>query len=54
MVSKITIWLFENLFCLQCEFFQQINNSGIDTENTDHGPGMGFYGSLLNQSEWSI
>jgi hypothetical protein len=22
-----------------------------DTENTDHGPEMGFYGPLVNQSE---
>jgi hypothetical protein len=22
-----------------------------DTENTDHGPDMGFYGPLVNQSE---
>jgi hypothetical protein len=36
-----TIWLFE-IF---------IWDSGQDTENTDHGPDMGFYGPLVNQSE---
>jgi hypothetical protein len=29
----------------------QIRNTGADTENTDHGPDMGFYGPLVNQSE---
>ncbi len=29
----------------------QICNIGPDTENTDHGPDMGFYGPLVNQSE---
>jgi hypothetical protein len=28
-----------------------IRDTGPDTENTDHGPDMGFYGSLVNQSE---
>ena len=28
-----------------------IRDSGPDTENTDHGPDMGFYGPLVNQSE---
>jgi hypothetical protein len=30
---------------------RQIRNTGADTENTDHGPNMGFYGPLVNQSE---
>ena len=33
---------------------RQINDiwdTGPDTENTDHGPDMGFYGPLVNQSE---
>jgi hypothetical protein len=25
--------------------------TGPDTENTEHGPDMGFYGPLVNQSE---
>jgi hypothetical protein len=29
----------------------QINDTGPDTENTDHSPDMGFYGPLVNQSE---
>jgi hypothetical protein len=36
---------------------RQINNildTGPDTENTDHGPDMGFYGTLVNQSEKRI
>jgi hypothetical protein len=28
-----------------------IRDSGPDTENTDHGPDMGFYEPLVNQSE---
>jgi hypothetical protein len=28
-----------------------IRDTGPDTENTDHGPDMGFYGPLVNQSE---
>ncbi len=28
-----------------------IRDTGPDTENTDHGPDMGFYGLLVNQSE---
>ena len=28
-----------------------IRDTGPDTENTDHGPDMGFYGPLANQSE---
>ncbi len=28
-----------------------IRDTGPDTENTDHGPDMGFYRSLVNQSE---
>jgi hypothetical protein len=34
--------------------YRQINDirdTGPDTENTDHGPDMGFYGPLVNQSE---
>jgi hypothetical protein len=29
----------------------RLTNTGPDTENTDHGPDMGFYGPLVNQSE---
>ena len=28
-----------------------IRDTGPDTENTDYGPDMGFYGLLVNQSE---
>jgi hypothetical protein len=28
-----------------------IRNTGPDTENTDHGTDMFFYGRLVNQSE---
>jgi hypothetical protein len=28
-----------------------IRNTDPDTENTDHGPDIGFYGPLVNQSE---
>jgi hypothetical protein len=28
-----------------------IRDTGPDTENTDHGPDMDFYGPLVNQSE---
>jgi hypothetical protein len=28
-----------------------IRDTGPDTENTDNGPDMGFYGPLVNQSE---
>ena len=28
-----------------------IRDTGPDTENTDHGPDVGFYGPLVNQSE---
>ena len=29
----------------------EIRDTGPDTENTDHGPDMDFYGPLVNQSE---
>ncbi len=31
-----------------------IRDTGPDTENTEHGPDMGFYGTLVNQSEKRI
>jgi hypothetical protein len=40
-------------FC-KAKISRQINDiraTGPDTENTDHGPDMGFYGPLVNQSE---
>ena len=39
---------------LQAKISHQINDiqdTSPDTENTDHGPDMGFYGPLVNQSE---
>jgi hypothetical protein len=46
----------QNFFCLQSKNFppdniNDIRDTGPDTENTDHGPDMGFYGPLVNQSE---
>jgi hypothetical protein len=44
----------EKFFGLQSKISRQINDirdTGPDTENTDHGPEMGFYGPLVNQSE---
>ena len=41
-------------FCLQRKNFppdKRHRDTGPDTENTDHGPDMGFYGPLVNQSE---
>ena len=38
----------------QLKTSRQINDirvTGPDTENTDHGPDMDFYGPLVNQSE---
>jgi hypothetical protein len=35
--------------CLK--FLNDIRDTGPDTENTDHGPDMGCYGPLVNQSE---
>jgi hypothetical protein len=32
-------------------FSTPVRDTGPDTENTDHGPDMGFYGPLVNQSE---
>jgi hypothetical protein len=52
-----TMWLFEIFICLQSKNFRQINDirdTGPDTENTDHGPYMGFNGPLVNQSEFLL
>jgi hypothetical protein len=41
------------LFC-KAKISRQINDirdTAPDTENTDHGPDMDFYGPLVNQSE---
>jgi hypothetical protein len=35
---------------ISCQI-NDIRDIGPDTENTDHGPDMGFYGPLVNQSE---
>ena len=38
----------------KAKIFRQINDirdTGPDKENTDHGPDMGFYRPLVNQSE---
>jgi hypothetical protein len=39
------------LFAKQKFQINDIWDTGPDTENTDHGPDMGFYGPLVNQSE---
>jgi hypothetical protein len=44
----------KNFLCLRSKISRQINDirdTGPDTENTDHGQDMGFYGTLVNQSE---
>jgi hypothetical protein len=41
-------------FSTEAKNSRQINDirdTGPDTENTDHGPDMDFYGPLVNQSE---
>jgi hypothetical protein len=41
-------------FFFQSDISHQINDiwdTGPDTENTDHGPALGFHGPLVNQSE---
>ena len=44
-----------NIFSVcKAKISRQINDirdTGPDTENTDNGPDMGFYGPLVNQSE---
>jgi hypothetical protein len=43
----------KNFFCLESKNFppdNDIRETGPDTENTDHGPVMGFYGPLVNQN----
>ena len=67
MLNKKTIWLFEifickflngklknrNLFCF-VNFVKRNfppDKRHPDIENTDHGPDMGFYRPLVNQSE---
>ena len=45
--KKQNIFLFANI----SRQINDIRNTGPDTENTDHGPDMGFYGPLVNQSE---
>ena len=45
--KKKKIFLFANI----SRQINDIRDTGPDTENTDHGPDMGFYGPLVNQSE---
>ena len=43
-----------NFSVCKAKISRQINDirdTGPDTENTDHGPDMGFYGPFVNQSE---
>ena len=43
-------WAKQNFFSVCKEkISRQIRDTGPDTENTDHGPDMGFYGQLVNQ-----
>ena len=37
-MAELSLWAFD------------IRDTGPDTENTDHGPDMGFYGPLVNQN----
>ena len=39
------------LFAKNSRQINDIRDTDPDTENTDHGPDMGFYGPLVNQSE---
>jgi hypothetical protein len=44
----------QKIFVCEAKISRQINDirdTGPDTETTDHGPDMGFYGPLVNQSE---
>jgi hypothetical protein len=44
----------KNFSVCKAKISRQINDirdTGLDTENTDHGPDMGFYGLLVKQSE---
>jgi hypothetical protein len=44
----------KNVSVCKAKISRQINDirdTGADTENTDHGPDMGFYGPLVNQSQ---
>jgi hypothetical protein len=44
----------KNFSVCKAKISRQINHirdTGPDTENTDDGPDMGFYGPLVNQSE---
>jgi hypothetical protein len=53
-LSKIGKLKSENLFCLRSEISRKINgirDTGPDMENTEHGPDMGSYGPLVDQSE---
>jgi hypothetical protein len=44
----------QKFFVCKAKIPRQINDirdTGPNMENTDHGPDMGFYGPLVNQSE---
>jgi hypothetical protein len=47
-------WKIKFFSVCKAKISRQINDirdTGPDTENTDHGLDMGFYGPLVNQSE---
>jgi hypothetical protein len=48
-IKKQNFFLFPKQKCPRQ--INDIRDTGPDTENTDHGPDMGFYGPLVNQSE---
>jgi hypothetical protein len=52
--NNLVVWNLKSKNFFKAKISRQINDirdTGPDTENTDHGPDMGFYGPLVNQSE---
>jgi hypothetical protein len=49
-IKKQKFFLFAKQKFPGCQI-NDIRDTGPDMENTDHGPDMGFYGPLVNQSE---
>jgi hypothetical protein len=51
-IKKQNFFLFtKQKFPATARQINDIRDTGPDTENRDHGPDMGFYGLLVNQSE---
>jgi hypothetical protein len=52
--TQLENWKAKFFSACKANISRQINDirdTGPDKENTDHGPDMGFYGPLVNQSE---